>query len=57
MMTLSATACEFIVILQNSLITVDDGLYKDLFNKFWQQIAQELDVLIYKMVNRKALSV
>lgn len=50
MITLSTTACEFIIHLRNSLVAGDEGLHKHLFTRFWQQIAQELDRLLYSMV-------
>ena len=50
MLTLSATACDFIIHLQNSLVMGKEALQRQLFTKFWQQIAQELDKYIFDMV-------
>lgn len=50
MLTLSATACEFIIHLQKSLVLGKEGLHRQLFTRFWQQISQELDRLIFTMV-------
>lgn len=50
MITLSATACDFIIQLQNSLVMGKEALHRQLFTRFWQQIAQELDRLVYNMV-------
>ena len=50
MLALSATACDFIIHLQNSLVMGKEALQRQLFTKFWQQIAQELDRYIFNMV-------
>lgn len=50
MISLSTTACQFVIHLQSSLVMGNEGLHRQLFDKFWQQIAQELDRLLYSMV-------
>ncbi|XP_067942264.1 RAD50-interacting protein 1-like [Watersipora subatra] len=50
MIGLSVTACDFLLHLQTCLQLTADGLHKRLFSRFSQQVAQELDSLIYTMV-------
>jgi len=50
MVTLSATACDFIIYLESSLVLGFEALQQQLFAQFWQQVVQELDRLIFHLV-------
>lgn len=49
-MTLSASACEFMILLQESLLRGSECLQHHLFTLHWQQVIQELDQLIFDTV-------
>lgn len=49
--TLSTTACDFMILLQDSLLLGSNRLHRHLFSIFWQQVVKELDILLFNMVN------